>query len=446
MSHQVRIARSETLHAKGPMLVERALRALFSLGEEQVVASPIKQLEEIRKSAAVLSFDCSVESTNALAHAGFRKIRPFVILPSINEPRWLLPEDNARQAVGGLKLYTPFSVRTRVLKALGMGIAATGFPGRSKSRVLVASREPLPIENFIRGLTRELHPGFAVSIGTPGTCQKLTAQAMSPAGEILAYIKIPLGPGAHARIRNEAHILEKLSKFPRMRSRIPRLLNSSGNVGDRILVQTRLAGDPGPIAFTSFHQEFLQDLQACDPVWQSGESIVENTSRVWESAAEKLDPSWQDLAAEALHIASRELSGKRLRCAPMHGDFTPWNSRSRTSELSCFDWESANWSAPIHWDKFHFLAQTHSLINEGAGPEVLPETRNGARISFILYLLYSTAQLAAENSAPKTLEYREALLRRQLSGERTGVPLTMSQMMAGSGLDITSKWDDRIDD
>ena len=95
----------------------------------------------------------------------------------------------------------------------------------------------------------------------------------------------------------------------------------------------------------------------------------------------------------------------------------PWNSRIHSGQLSFFDWESAIWQAPIDWDRFHFVAQTHSLINKGVGPESLSEIHNGGRSSFILYLLYSTARLASENSPLPTLEYRQGLLRRQLSGD-----------------------------
>lgn len=422
MNHFARTSKAKLPPPMESPLVERTLTILFSLPARSVIASPVQQSDIVRNSAALLSFDGSVASMRMLADAGFRYIRPFIVLPSMTEPRWLLPEENSRQAVRGLKLYTPFSIRTRVLKALGTGIAAAGFPGRSRSRVLVASREPLPIENLMRGLTQETRPGFAISIGTPGTCQKLTVQAMSPSGDILAYIKIPLGPQAQARIHAEAAILEKLSDFPRMRSRIPLLLSTSDLGAGKFLVQTRLPGIPGPTVLTRRHEEFLSELHSCGSVERPGEAVVAETVAVWDRLAKGLDSSWQDLSREAFGFATRELEGKRLLCAPMHGDFAPWNSRALSGQLSCFDWESASWQAPTHWDKFHFMAQTHSLINKGAGPESLPETRNGARASFILYLLYSTAQLAAENSAPATIEYRDQLLRRQLSGEMEGTP------------------------
>ncbi len=417
---------------KGATLVERALAAVFGIPERSVIASPLQQPEIARNSAALLSFDSSVASTRALAHDGFRYIRPFVVLPSIAEPRWLLPENNSRQAVRGLKLYTPFSTRTRVLKALGTGIAAAGFPGHSRSRVIVASREFLPIENLVRGLTQETRPGFAISIGTLITCQKLTVQAMSPAGDILAYIKIPLGPEAEYRIQAEAAILEKLSAFPQMRPRIPRLLSTSDLGAGKFLVQSHLPGTPGPTLLTHLHDEFLRDLHSCGSLEWPGEAVVAETSAVWKRLAKGLNSSWGSLSREAFGLAARELAGKRLTCAPMHGDFAPWNSRTHSRHLFCFDWESANWQAPIEWDRFHFLAQTHSLINKGSGPESLAETRDGGRGSFILYLLHSAAQLAAENSPPATLEYREQLLRRQLSGEMAGAPSPIAKVVANA--------------
>jgi len=432
MNHPAHTSKTNFSQPVGSPLAERALALVFDIPERSVIASPFQQPDMVRNSAALLSLDSSVASTRALAHAGFRYIRPFVVLPSITEPRWLLPENNSRQAVRGLELYTPFSIRTRVLKALGTGMAAAGFPGHSRSRVIVASREFLPIENVVRGLTQETRPGFAISIGTPITCQKLTVQAMSPAGDILAYIKIPLGPEAESRIQAEATILEKLSAFPQMRSRIPRLLSASDLGAGKFFVQTCLPGSPGPTLLTDLHDEFLRDLHSCGCLEWPGEAVVAETSAVWKRLAKGIHSSWRNLSREAFGLAARELAGKRLTCAPMHGDFTPWNSRAYSGQLFCFDWESANWQAPIHWDRFHFLAQTHSLTNKGAGPESLPETRDGARGSFILYLLYSAAQLAAENSPPATLEYREQLLRRQLSGEMAGAPSQISKVVANA--------------
>lgn len=398
-------------------LAESALTALFSLSKNQVITCPLESPETVRKSAALLCLDGSTESMRILSDAGFRRIRTFVALPSAAAPRWLLPEDNTRQALEGLELYTPFSIRTRILKAIGQGVAATRFPGRSNTRVLVASREPLPIENIVKGLSEESDPGFAISLGTPMACQKLTVQAMSPSGEILAFIKIPLGPEAQARIQTEVDFLERLSRFPKMRSRIPRLLSCADLGNGRILVQTPLPGSPGPIVLTNSHSEFLRDLHACDSAKYPGTLLVRETSDLWGCLARGLDASWQDLALEAFRVAARELDKRELMCAPAHGDFAPWNTRETTGQLSCFDWESAHWRAPVDWDKFHFMAQTHSLIKEGAGPETLQETRNGSRASYLLYLLHSAAQLAAERSPSPTLEYRRELLRRNLSGE-----------------------------
>jgi hypothetical protein len=369
-----------------------------------------------------LSFDCSDSSLDALSRSGYRRIRRFVALPSLGNPRWLVPDDNSRQARRGLDLYTPFSAKTRLLKAVGTGVAAAGFRGVNHARLLVASKENLPIENLVKALTGESRPGFAVSIGTSGTCQKLTVQAMSPGGEILAYIKLPIGPGAQERIKAEAAMLEKLSHFPKMRLRVPRLLHASAWGESTILVQSRLVGRAGPAELTSQHDEFLRDLHGCAPVECPGEVIVARTELAWKRFGKSLSPEWHRLADDAIRIAAKELSSSTIRCAPMHGDFAPWNTRNQRERLTCFDWESSIWQAPVEWDRFHFLSQTESLIGKGSGPEMLPETMNGGRTSFLLYLLHSAAQLAAEHAVPEAIAYRESMLRRQLSVNCAGKP------------------------
>lgn len=446
MNHSLHNSKSDSHAPVALPVVQQALQLLFNLPGDTRVDSSMNHVRSSLSAAMHLSFDCSSANIHTLSLAGFRHIRKFVILPSSEEARWLLPDGNARQAIRGLRLYTPFSTRTRILKALGTGAAAATFPGTRYPRVLVASRETLPIENLIRALTGETRPGFAVSIGTPGTSQKLTVQAMSPSAEILAYIKLPFGSEARDRIRAEAAALERLWQFPKMRSRIPRLLHSSSWGANWILVQTPLSGTTGPVLLTPRHEDFLRDLHSCGSMERPGEAIVTETSAVWERLAHGLGSKWQELARDAFRTAGHALAGQRILCAPMHGDFAPWNSRSHAGQLACFDWESAGWKTPIDWDRFHFLAQTKSLINKGPGPEALPETKNGSRASFILYLLNSTAQLAAEGSSPATLTYREQLLRHYLSGNTSVAYTHNSDIESNAAPDLMLGSGDRLGD
>ena len=131
--------------------------------------------------------------------------------------------------------------------------------------------------------------------------------------------------------------------------------------------------------------------------------------------APRLGAEWQALGDEALRRASASLSGSPVPCGIMHGDFAPWNTQCGSDRLFVYDWESAEWDAPLGWDIFHFQAQVASLLNRrmrNAWPAVDDVQ---ARASFWLYLLHSAcAGLEEESPVSRGLEFRRELLLSEL--------------------------------
>jgi hypothetical protein len=266
-------------------------------------------------------------------------------------------------------------------------------------------------------LTEVEEPGFAFSFGTDLAVRKLTVQAMTPGGEILGFLKLPLNPQANERIVAEAAMLQKLAEFPQMRARVPRLYYAGTWGSENILFQSHLQGSTGPAVLGRWHEDFLADLHSCGKKEIPSHIVVEEVERAWREQLCALGRGWDELGRDILRVTAQNLVGKNLACAPTHGDFVPWNSRTHEGRLVCFDWESAKWEAPTQWDRFHFLCQSESLLHVGLGPNVLADAQNGGRSVYLLYLLYSSARLAAERSEPQTILYRERLIRRLLGGE-----------------------------
>jgi hypothetical protein len=356
------------------------------------------------------------EVRKRLASEGYVRQHRFAVLPSRKQARWLLPLTGEAGSLDGFELYKPFSTYARMMKALVLLTRATGWEGWVQHEVLLASRSLLPIERLASEVTGEDQFIFTLSLGTPGTFQKLTVQVMRPDGVILGYVKMPLTDAAGERLSNEAEFLQMLSEFPSMRPHIPRLLFGGPWNGSTILFESPLEGSAGPVRFTKLHKEFLASLHSCCTSVLPGQKLVHRAAPTWESVAPRMGTRWQGLGREALRIAERELYGTLVPCGIHHGDFTPWNLRAHQGRLFVFDWESATWGEPTLWDQFHFIAQTECLL------KATHETQNDAgireqhRALYLLYLLTSTAQLTEEKAEQKTIDYREKQISRYISG------------------------------
>ncbi len=409
--------------AKNARPLDEALR-LFAGGEPDF---PVIAEDELPKNGGrlpnvVISWSPKPVVVKRLVSDGYTRTHRFAVLPSRKRSRWLLPQTCGKHLVNGFEIYTPFSPSARLMKAVAVKLRKAAWQGWVRNSVLIASRTPLPIESLVSDITGETQLIFSLSLGTPGTFQKLTVQVMKSDGAILGYLKMPLTEGAQQRLQHEGTFLRKLAGFPKLQSHIPRLLFAGSWNGNDIVFQSALEGETGPVCFTQLHEEFLQKLQSCQPSSSPAEVVIRDTERTWEKAAPRLGARWQKLGKEALRIAAEELRATVVPCGMQHGDLTPWNTRLHQGRLSIFDWESGVSSAPNLWDKFHFLAQTECVLNakhDAAGQTDLREINRGL---YLLYLLHSTAQTAEEEAKQFAIDYREDQMIRHISAAARRLP------------------------
>ena len=192
-----------------------------------------------------------------LRKLGYNRFRHFIVLPSYQHPRWLLPVDTRAGLLEGTRIYCPHKCVAQALKELIVRSIKIGWSGCLASNVLVASRGPLPLEDTVSAVTGETHPLFAFSIGTRPPVCKLTLQIMDPRGDIIGYAKLPLTALAADRVRHEASALDKLNRLTSLRSHIPRSLYSGACHNTYALLQSALDGERGPTELSRIHREFL---------------------------------------------------------------------------------------------------------------------------------------------------------------------------------------------
>lgn len=396
--------------------LENALRLFLGLESENPLPTDQNQVQLGSPAPpAVISWNPALDVRKKLANEGYAHQHRFCILPSRARVRWCLPLASDRTMINGFKLYTPFSPAARLLKAIVSRIGDAGWHKWAGQTVLVASRKSLPIERLLSPITDEKELTFALSLGTPGTFQKLTIQVMRPNGEILGYMKMPMTDESQDRLRHEGAVLQKLIAFHALRKSIPHVLFAGRWNGTYVIFQSALEGDVGPLQFTEIHAEFLKDLQRCEPTSRTGENLVHEVACNWNQAAGNLGSRWQDLGRETLQIATRELGSAQVSCGIQHGDFAPWNMRVHRGKLFLFDWEYASWDSPVLWDRFHFMAQTEGFLNQSPVAKNSVDIRDTNRGLYMLYLLDSAARLSKETPDLKGINYREKQLLRQIS-------------------------------
>ena len=335
----------------------------------------------------------------------------FAVLPSRQEPRYLLPLGDSRTTLEGFRVYTPYALGARLRKGLLTQIVKTGWSGWAMHSLHVG--EPVELKALVTNVTGERNPAFAMSLATPGKYRKLTIQVMRTGGETLGYIKLGLTKPAGERVRHEAGVLEDLSA---LRPHVPRVLYAGEWQNSYMLFQSPLEGRPGPAELSSMHVEFLERLAAIRRVDKSGLQVVEEVGARWKEVTWRCDWRWQQLGKATLAAARRDLEKVRVPCGFWHGDFAPWNTRVRDGRLSVFDWESCEDGAPLGWDTFHFSVQVASLLKKRWRNKFDLAAAPGARGLFLLYLLASLGKSLDERAeANPGLEYRQQALMSELA-------------------------------
>jgi hypothetical protein len=398
--------------------LQGALEQFLGPAAEPAAQSPAELLNPTNHPAPVTVLQqWSRRAVEELAKNGFAHFRRFSVLPSRKAPRWLLPLDDGHRMLQGFQMYTPNAWSGAMLKATVTGFIKAGWNGWGRPRVLIASRQRLPLEKLVSEVTGEPELTFSMSLGFGGNFRKLTVQVMRPNGAILGYIKLPLTESATERIRHEAAILERLWNFPALRPHIPKVLYAcEWAAGGFLLFQSAGPHCPGPVEFGRLHEVFLRTLGGGYRAEKPGRMLVEEVAACWQKRVSLMDAELQQLGKEALERASRELDGSMVPCGVSQGDFTPWNTRIEHERLFVFDWESAAWDAPILWDRFHFHIQVVSLLNKNSGGWDPSSQTRMDRASFLLYLLSSVCQCLEEaGSGDPGTEYRKRILLRELS-------------------------------
>lgn len=272
----------------------------------------------------------------------------YAALPSLANPRFLIPLANRKVAAASLAIYNAQRMSARAMKALLRFALRTGV-------VQIFQRHRIglgPLAGAPSFLSRTIgyeNVSIAVSLGTPGPNRKPALQIMDRDGGILGYAKVGSTARTIASIRNEEAALLRLDSARFSTGAIPRVLHAGWMDENYVLVQSPATGlrSQGSITPGEKHIRFLAELHRMNA--STGE-----LPGVDERSVASLRAAGFHYYAHLIEWANGR-SHEPVPFGPAHRDFTPWNIRQDVNGLLIFDWETFEEQAPAGWDLFHLL-------------------------------------------------------------------------------------------
>ena len=352
----------------------------------------------------IVAINCSHVTSARLEAAGYRYVRRFAALPSLEKARWFISLDSGPVASASFSLYTPSRPSAQAKKAVATLLARLRVPWWYRDQILVASRQVPPLEQKLA----ELFPGrsfrLALSSGAPEPAinRKPSASVIDGSGEVLAFVKIAVSDVSRRIVEHEANMLMALQERQGLRDQTPRLLFAGDVDGRYITVQTPLRGSPAAAALTAEHRAFLRSLECGSRKPASETSMAAGL----KSRLVSLHPPRPDLL-EILDQAWPLLEQTEVTSTIVHGDFAPWNLRAQSGKVSAFDWEYGEVDGLPFIDALHFDLQigmeiTKWSVEDAAGflrksVVACPED-DAARmqVAQVVYLLDHLARLLGE--------------------------------------------------
>ena len=286
----------------------------------------------------------------------------YLVLPSRDSPRWVIPAEPAAARRMGMALYAPGSPLGRIRKvAMNWALRLPSMIG-SRRRVDVPGH---PADGPLGPLLASVVPGrdwsMALALGTPGGAQKATGLVLGPAGQRLAIVKIEVRHGSRPYIEREAEMLRHLEGL-QLAMQVPRLLACADTPLGLVLVQSVLDTEPLGSRIGRAHWLALTSLLDSSQVTIGEYAGHRRLARRWQDQEHSFRPQVHVACRTALDLILR--SKHSVNGCVVHGDFAPWNIgwSERTGQIALYDWEYAHAQALPLLDAMHFVFQSEHLL------------------------------------------------------------------------------------
>jgi Phosphotransferase enzyme family len=245
----------------------------------------------------------------------------WVTLP-VRRVRWWLPRGPRAVAIAGLSIYQPVTRMAR----LGWTAARTAG-GVGGMRML--PRGSAPPRAVRRALAPHVPPCGTFAVARASHPGRFLALLLEADGRCRAVAKLATDPAGIEALDAEARSLRRVGE----RDSLP----------DPLIAPRVLHDDRGLLLLEPFDWTLRTDPCV-------------------------LEPEVARALGEFFRGGAREDAGGPV--GPAHGDFAPWNLLRTSNGWALIDWEAAE-EAPAFFDVCHFVVQSHALIGQPSGREVI---------------------------------------------------------------------------
>ena len=281
--------------------------------------------------------------------------RSYLILPSLADPRLLVPRRPRRGTGRALRSYGEQSSAARRLAVrLGSAVLAAGA-GDLVLRDRLEVRGADTIEDH---LSSELHRDVVVSLhlGPARANRKPVLQLLDRSGRTVGFAKVATTALAAQLVTAETAALEALAAAGPRHLTVPRVLSAGSWRGLEILVQsplpTRQPRRPSPLRLARATAEVAAvGGLSTEPL--DGPYLAGLRRRV----AALADAETRDGLAAALDELVAAGPDTTLPIGAWHGDWTPWNTAVVADTVLAWDWERFGRGVPVGFDALHYDLQ-----------------------------------------------------------------------------------------
>jgi hypothetical protein len=325
-----------------------APRVLVSQGK------PFEKMVELPKWGGIIAINCPGVTAKRLEAAGFTYARAFAVLPSLQNARWFVPLDSGAMAAAGFSLYTPARRSAHWKKRLVRLAARLRVPMWYRDTVVIASRQPPPLEAKLAEIFPNELIRVALSSGAPEPAinRKASTVVLGPGGRVMGFVKVSGTDLSRRILEHEATILPALADRATVAAFVPKLL-FAGEVDERyVTVQSPLPGNAAAARLTPAHRQFLSQLRSAQIKPASATQMV----AALPAKIAALSPARPELAA-SLEAVMPTLHALQVPSTIVHGDFAPWNLHVHAGRIAAFDWEYGQLDGLPLVDETHYVIQ-----------------------------------------------------------------------------------------
>ncbi len=317
------------------------------------------------------------------------------ILPTVENPKLLVPLCDRRLRWRLSKFYPAFSIRAKPWRMLQRVRALFGLVSKLSDQ----NNEKLHqfIYDFFPDITHS-----SVLLGTPGPTRKITVQLWA-GKQLVGYLKVATTSAAAEKIKVETKVLKKLPEGCG-----PKLLKYSDLDGNKAMLLSLVDGKMLNASLPAITPEddgimvelntYLEGLNVRAEIFAIGDhpAIVRLREQV-VGDGDRTVKGGISHQSSVMRLQDFEeiLFPLRKRAWPLviqHGDFAPWNIFRLQDGLLCsIDWEEGCVDGFPFFDLIHFIGQTAYLCQKWS-----PERTLG--------YLYETLRPMLGSSAPSIIK------------------------------------------